>query len=130
MSMEREYHEIGEVFEYNGMRLKTLSSNNSDCDNCALNSSNWCDKIACAFNHRCDHNDVFFAETTKSLTKGNHVEETGGMVDFFTNGDYIRLKAQVAVLKEVRRDYAGQTIDSIIRQMEAKAGKMEKGGRE
>lgn len=33
--------------------------------------------------------------------------------------DYIRLTAQVAVLKEIAVDYSGKTIDNIIRQLEA-----------
>lgn len=37
-----------------------------------------------------------------------------------TNGDYIRLTAQIAVLKEVALDYPGKTIDNIIQQMESR----------
>lgn len=33
--------------------------------------------------------------------------------------DYIRLTAQIAVLKEIAIDYSGKTIDSIIQQLEA-----------
>ena len=33
--------------------------------------------------------------------------------------DYIRLTAQIAVLKEIALDYSGKTIDSIIQQLEA-----------
>lgn len=37
-----------------------------------------------------------------------------------TNGEYIKLKAQIAVLKEVQLSgYQGQTIDNIIRQLDA-----------
>ena len=37
-----------------------------------------------------------------------------------TNGEYIKLKAKIAVLKEVQLSgYQGQTIDNIIRQLEA-----------
>lgn len=45
-----------------------------------------------------------------------------------TNGDYIRMKAQIAVLKEVMIDYQGKTIDNIIQQMEARVKELEKGG--
>lgn len=45
-----------------------------------------------------------------------------------TNSDYIRTKAQIAVLKEVSLDYQGKTIDNIIQQMEARVKEMEKGG--
>lgn len=45
-----------------------------------------------------------------------------------TNSDYIRMKAQIAVLKEVSLDYQGKTIDNIIRQMEARVKEFEKGG--
>lgn len=37
-----------------------------------------------------------------------------------TIGEYVRLVAQIVILKEVRQDYQGQTIDNIIRQMEAR----------
>lgn len=33
--------------------------------------------------------------------------------------DYIRIKAQVAILKEIAIDYSGKTIDNIIQQMES-----------
>lgn len=37
-----------------------------------------------------------------------------------TNGEYIKLKAKIAVLKEVQLSgYQGQTIDNIIRQFES-----------
>ena len=34
--------------------------------------------------------------------------------------EYVRLIAQIAILKDVQADYQGQTIDNIIRQMEAR----------
>lgn len=37
-----------------------------------------------------------------------------------TVGDYIRLKAQVAVLKEIAMDYPGKTIENVITQIEAR----------
>ena len=37
-----------------------------------------------------------------------------------TIGEYVRLDAQIIILKEVQQDYQGQTIDNIIRQMEAR----------
>lgn len=33
--------------------------------------------------------------------------------------DYIRLTAQIAVLKEIAADYSGKTIDNVIQQLEA-----------
>ena len=33
--------------------------------------------------------------------------------------DYIRLTAQIAVLKEIALDYSGKTIENIIQQLEA-----------
>ena len=33
--------------------------------------------------------------------------------------DYIRLTAQIAVMKEMAVDYSGKTIDNIIQQLEA-----------
>lgn len=35
------------------------------------------------------------------------------------HADYIRLTAQIAVLKEIAVDYNGKTIDNIIQQLEA-----------
>ena len=37
-----------------------------------------------------------------------------------TQGDHIRLTAQIAVLKEIAEEYSGKTIDNIIVQMEAR----------
>ena len=37
-----------------------------------------------------------------------------------TMGEYIRLIAKIAVLKEVAADYPGKTIENIIAQMEAR----------
>ena len=37
-----------------------------------------------------------------------------------TIGDYMRLAAMIAILKKAQQDYQGQTIDNIIRQMEAR----------
>ena len=34
--------------------------------------------------------------------------------------EYIRLKAQVAVLKEIAMDYPGKTIENVIAQLEAR----------
>lgn len=37
-----------------------------------------------------------------------------------TVGDYIRLLAQVAVLKEIAMDYPGKTIENVIVQLESR----------
>ena len=37
-----------------------------------------------------------------------------------TQGEYTRLVAQIAVLKEIAEEYSGKTIDNIIVQMEAR----------
>ena len=37
-----------------------------------------------------------------------------------TRGEYVRLVAQIAVLKEIAEEYSGKTIDNIIVQMEAR----------
>lgn len=39
--------------------------------------------------------------------------------------DYIRMKAQIAILKEIAMEYHGKTIDNIIQQMEATAKEVE-----
>lgn len=57
-----------------------------------------------------------FNEITKNKSKMNKV------------ADNIRMKAQIAVLKEVMIDYQGKTIDNIIQQMEARVKELEKGG--
>lgn len=36
-----------------------------------------------------------------------------------TVGEYARLNAKIAVLKEIALDYSGKTIDNIIQQLEA-----------
>lgn len=36
-----------------------------------------------------------------------------------TVGEYVRLNAKIAVLKEIALDYSGKTIDNIIHQLEA-----------
>ena len=42
-----------------------------------------------------------------------------------TVGEYIRLVAKIAVLKEVADEYKGNTIDNIIAQMEARKKEVE-----
>ena len=42
-------------------------------------------------------------------------------IEIMTQGEFIRLQAQIAVLKEVAKEYSGKTIDNIIQQMEEKA---------
>ena len=37
-----------------------------------------------------------------------------------TQAEYIRLVAQIAVLKEITEEYPGKTIDNIVVQMEAR----------
>lgn len=47
--------------------------------------------------------------------------------------DYIRIKAQVAILKEIAIDYSGKTINNIIQQMESiikEVGNEDKNGKE
>lgn len=36
-----------------------------------------------------------------------------------TVGEYVRLNAKIAVLKEIAIDYSGETIDNVIQQLEA-----------
>lgn len=43
-----------------------------------------------------------------------------------TVAEYIRLIAQIAVLKEVAEDYPGKTIENIIVQLEARKREVEK----
>lgn len=42
-----------------------------------------------------------------------------------TNGGYILLKAQLAVLREVVTEYGGKTIENIIQQMDARVKETE-----
>ena len=41
-------------------------------------------------------------------------------IQAMTQGEYTRLVAQIAVLKEIAEEYSGKTIDNIIVQMEAR----------
>lgn len=43
-----------------------------------------------------------------------------------TIGDYIRLEAQVAVLREIAMDYPGKTIENVIMQLEARLKEVSK----
>lgn len=43
-----------------------------------------------------------------------------------TNGQYIRLKALLPILKEVQIDYSGKTIDNIIQQIDRRIKEVEK----
>lgn len=43
-----------------------------------------------------------------------------------TNADYIRLTAQIAVLKDIATEYSGKTINNIIQQLEARKAETEK----
>ena len=40
-------------------------------------------------------------------------------MDKMTVGEYVRLNAKIAVLKEIAIDYSGETIDNVIQQLEA-----------
>ena len=42
-----------------------------------------------------------------------------------TQGEYTRLIAQIAVLREIAMEYSGKTIDNIIVQMEARKKEVE-----
>lgn len=42
-----------------------------------------------------------------------------------TDRDYTCLKAQLAILKDVAKDYGGKTIENIIHQMEARVKEVE-----
>ncbi len=42
-----------------------------------------------------------------------------------TNGQYIRLKALLPILKEVQIEYAGKTIDNIIQQIGSRIKEVE-----
>ena len=43
-----------------------------------------------------------------------------------TVGEYIRLVAQIAILKEIAEEYPGKTIENIIAQMEARRNELNK----
>lgn len=46
-------------------------------------------------------------------------------IQAMTQGEYTRLVAQIAVLKEIAEEYSGKTIDNIIVQMEARKKEVE-----
>ena len=43
-----------------------------------------------------------------------------------TVGEYIRLAAQIAILKEIAEEYPGKTIENIIAQLEARRKELNK----
>ena len=43
-----------------------------------------------------------------------------------TVGEYIRLAAQIAILKEIAEEYPGKTIENIIAQLEARRNELNK----
>ena len=53
-------------------------------------------------------------ETLKTRNTENIIKQAT-----MKQADYIRLTAQIAVLKEIALDYSGKTIDNIIQQLEA-----------
>lgn len=119
--MIKEYHEIGEVFEFEGKRLKVVEDK-SACGLCAFCGICSSKEIACCLSERKDRKDVYFVETTEPLTN-----------EASSNPDTKRLnllKEQLFVLKEVMQTYSGKTIDNIVMQMEARINEMQKGGKE
>ena len=45
-----------------------------------------------------------------------------------TNSDYIRITAQIAILRDIAKEYSGKTIENIITQLEARKKEAEKHG--
>lgn len=45
-----------------------------------------------------------------------------------TNSDYIRITAQIAILRDIAQEYSGKTIENIITQLEARKKEAEKHG--
>ena len=43
-----------------------------------------------------------------------------------TNGEYIRIKAQIAVLRELLADYSHKTLDNVLQGLEARVREVEK----
>ena len=43
-----------------------------------------------------------------------------------TNGEYIRIKAQIAVLRELQTDYSHKTLDNVLQGLEARVREAEK----
>ena len=58
---------------------------------------------------------------TKDMRDSNHKQ-----IQAMTQGEYTRLVAQIAVLREIAEEYSGKTIDNIIVQMEARKKEVEK----
>ena len=106
--MERK---IGEVFKFNDdVKLKVIKNNT--CGGCYFYTPDKCDCLGkrmydvtglCS-RARSDGQDVIFAK----------IEETMRV------SDYARREAQIAMLREVAKEYPGKTIENIIVQMEAR----------
>jgi hypothetical protein len=45
-----------------------------------------------------------------------------------TNSDYIRITAQIAILRDIAQEYSGKTIENIITQLEARKNETERHG--
>ena len=43
-----------------------------------------------------------------------------------TNSDYIRITAQIAILRDIAKEYSGKTIENIISQLESRKKEAEK----
>ena len=106
--MERK---IGEVFKFNDdVKLKVIENNT--CGGCYFYEPDKCDCLqkrmydvtGLCSRARSDGQDVIFAK----------IEET------MTTPECTRLEAQIAVLREVAKEYPRKTIENIIAQMEAR----------
>ena len=106
--MERK---IGEVFKFNDdVKLEVIENNTCDgCyfytpDNCDCLGKRMYDVTGLCSRARSDGQDVIFAK----------IEET------MTTPECTRLEAQIAVLREVAKEYPGKTVENIIVQLGAR----------
>ena len=101
--MERK---IGEVFEFNGVRLQAVEAKDLTCNSCYFSNYKCC-YIKCMPLERKDKKNVMFKKFDCNIT----IDEILSRVE---------LRKKLCVLKEVANEYSGKTIDNIIVQIESR----------
>ena len=74
-----EYHEIGEIFDYKGVKLKVCKS--GMCDNCYFEGSlgSKCYYMKCGSQTRRDGNEVIYKQVSDNALEKNN----GGSTDYY-----------------------------------------------
>lgn len=97
---------FGEIFEYDGVKLKVVESKDRTCGDCYFRNYECCN-IKCIPLERKDKKNVVFQ-----------------MVDYNNSTDgiscYLELQRKFNFLKEIADEYPGKTIDYIIEQIKTR----------